>query len=169
MKIRITVLIALCALVFMSTFANFSVRPPGVRMPQAWATSTPHPYINAASTTLSPVPVGTSTPVVVLYGRARCSWTMTWTGAGNLWCAPIPATVAPVANWTSTTGGSTTPDFTPAANVGFPFLSAQAPWSSGGSIVSDPSVGWECVSDSGTLNVGTVEFQHCYGQKLGQP
>jgi hypothetical protein len=129
----------------------------------------PDPIINGASTTWSPIPVGTSTPVVVLYGRPRCSWTMTWSGSGNLWCAEIPATVAPVANWTSTTGGSTTPSFTPASGIGFPFFATQAPWSSGGSIVSDPSIGYSCVSDSGTLAVSTIEFPHCYGQKLGQP
>lgn len=133
---------------------------------------TPHPYINAASSNWSPIPVGTSTPVLVLYGRARCSWEMTWTGAGNLWCAPVPnnGNPAPVYG-TSTwlTNASSTPDFTPANGVGHEFVATQAPWTSGGSLVADPSIGLKCVSDSGTLNVSTWEFVHCYAQRMGMP
>jgi hypothetical protein len=163
MKARITVLITLCAMAFLSTFANFSMRPPGVRMPQAWATSTPHPYINAASTSLSPVAIPTSSPTVLLYGRPRCGYCFDWTGSGNLWCAPIPATGNPSGT------PATAADFVPANGTGLEFAAIHAPWCSGGSLVSDPSVGWECVSDSGTLNVSTIEFQHCYAQRMGQP
>lgn len=118
-------------------------------------------FVNAASSSDAPIAVGTTTPVVVLFGRPRCKWRMSWAEAADLWCAPITSS----GDWNKP---SSTPAFTAAASVGYRMQQAGNPWSSGGSIEDDPSIGWACVATV-AANVSTFEAQHCAGKALGQP
>ena len=118
-------------------------------------------FVNAASANNSPIPVGLTTPVVILYGRPRCKWRMNWPEAADLWCAPI----LPSGDWNSP---NSAPAFVPAASTGYRFQSGGNPWVSGGSIEDDPSIGWSCVG-SAAATVSTFEAQHCTGKALGQP
>lgn len=95
----------------------------------------------------APVAVGTSTPVLIMTGARRCMWTWLWAEAGNLACQPVPV-------------GAATPLHTPVAGAGMLFTAAQMPWSST-AITDDPSVGWQCVSTSGTLNIYVYESATC--------
>ena len=103
--------------------------------------------VNRQGTAFAAVPVGTSTPVTILdVRRQRCSWIVNWAQAGDMVCAPIIS--------------GTTPIFTPDATHGFMFTAANRPWENQ-SRLGDPSIGWQCVSTSGTLTVYTEEDEHC--------
>lgn len=102
--------------------------------------------INAKGTGGSPVAVGTSTPVVIMAPGSRCDWYWRWTEAGNLRCQPFPV-------------GTSSPTQTPTATHGLIFGAGSAAVDA--AVLGDPSMGWSCVSDSGTLNVSTAEFARC--------
>lgn len=104
--------------------------------------------VNSKGTTGSPVAVGTNTPIVIIAAaQRRCSWTFSWTGAGNLVCQPIPY-------------GAASPTDTPTAAPHGMILKSGSPWSSN-ILTDDPTLGWSCVSDSGTLAIATYEVRDC--------
>lgn len=107
---------------------------------------------NAASPTVA-IPVGTSTPVTILplapvvAGRpSRCNWAINWTEAGDMVCLPIISGTSPI--------------FAPDTTHGFKMTSAKAPWTDT-ALNGDPSLGWQCVSTSGTLNIYVLDNRTC--------
>jgi hypothetical protein len=111
--------------------------------------------INAKGTGGSPVAVGTSTPVIVMDPASgpRCNWVWSWTEGGNLRCFAFPPQIA-------------APVDTPTATHGL--IIQHGAGVVDNAVTGDPSLGWQCVSDSGTLNVSTAEFAHCL-HKPGNP
>jgi len=113
-----------------------------------WSATEPRAQvINPKGSSGVAVTVGTSTPVVIMDASKRCGWTWNWTAAGNMLCEPIPV-------------GTTAPTPAPDQTHGFLFTSAAAPWSNN-SITDDPSLGWSCVSTTGTLTVYVYEATYC--------
>lgn len=103
--------------------------------------------INAKGSAGAPVAIGTATPKVIMAPGSRCGWTWLWTEAGNLACQPVPL-------------GTSSPASTPAVGIGMLFTAARVPWNSN-AVDDDPSVGWSCVSTSGTLNIYVYEVATC--------
>ncbi len=83
----------------------------------------------------------------------RCNWVWSWTEGGNLRCFAFPPQAA-------------APVDTPTATHGL--IIQHGAGVVDNAVTGDPSLGWQCVSDSGTLNVSTAEFAHCL-HKPGNP
>lgn len=119
--------------------------------------------VNAKGATNSPVPVGTTTPVVILGSTLRadpsangprCADRFDWTGTANLICAPILA-------------GATLPTFTPDATHGY-FFTQRAGGYSFTATQDDTSLGWSCVATAPAV-VYTFEESYCSHQGSGHP
>jgi hypothetical protein len=120
----------------------------------ATATATPSTLvvqgfaINAKGSALG-VPLAVTTAATVMDpANPRCDWCWNWTDTGDLRCFPIRV-------------GETNSNLQPSATAGFLFSAAKAPWCDS-AVGGDPSVGWKCASTSGTVNINTVEFAHCF-------
>jgi hypothetical protein len=109
--------------------------------------------VNEEGTTYSPVPVGTSTPVMIIPPGNRCSIYFNWVEAGDLVCAPVRS--------------GTTADFTAAATTGYRFVHGAPGGYFINAMTGDPRLGWSCVSSTGTLNVYTLDFYNCAQARFG--
>jgi hypothetical protein len=91
----------------------------------------------------SNAPLAVTTQATVLDAAKRRTWTLNWTDTGDLMCAPI-------------VGTNTSPTFTPDSTHGFRMDHNHVPWTCS-QITDNCSLGWSCVSTTGTVTVYSYE------------